>query len=106
MDKESYDLYGIPHGEIEEVRRTLEEVLSIKFVPHGSSFIGEYYRADQGNGSIEIWGNADPIDGERHNDNLPITGILIHVYGTEKTDEIQQALMAKFPKLAVIKRVR
>jgi len=49
----TYDLYGFLSCDMKQARERLEACLSIRFIPHESSFIGDYYlygeRYEKGN---------------------------------------------------------
>jgi hypothetical protein len=46
----AYDLYGFKGLTLDQVRSVVEKMLDVRFVPHESSFWGEYYKCG-GNGS-------------------------------------------------------
>jgi hypothetical protein len=61
-----YDTFGFLCSDLEQVRAAVEACLGIRFVPHESSFLGDYYlhgeRYEKGNLLLRI--NLDPEDGE------------------------------------------
>ena len=61
----TYDTFGFASSDLEQVREALEDCLGIRFVPHESSFIGNYYlygeRYEKGNLLLRV--NLDPEDG-------------------------------------------
>lgn len=101
----TYDLYGLTNGSLEDVRSNVEKALPVKFEPHESSFIGDYFLADMANDeNIQIRKNIDPIDGEPAEGQYPEASILIYVNGTERADEVAQKLDSQMPEIKHLRR--
>ncbi len=101
----TYDLYGFTHNDLEGARILVERALGIRFVPHESSFIGDYYLFETaGEESFKLRSNVDPLDGEPAELDFPDIGVLLYVDGTERAKELEHRLITNIPGLRLLRR--
>lgn len=60
-----YNAFGFTSSDLEQVGEALENCLSIRFVPHESSFCGDYYlyETPEGNERLPLESNVDLEEG-------------------------------------------
>ena len=91
-----YDRYGFFSNDLEQVKDNLETCLRIRFVPHDSSFWGEYYLHEQPNGeeSLMLHMNIDPEDGEPLYREFAEFPVILQVNDTKRSEELAERLQS------------
>ena len=99
-----YDLYGFASLDIEQVRKEVEESLSISMVGRQSDYHGLYYfYGDKTKESLILKNNVDPTDGEPAELKFAQTPVLLYVNRSERSDLIRRLLEEK---MAACSRLR
>ncbi|HWF19453.1 MAG TPA: hypothetical protein VG754_09295 [Verrucomicrobiae bacterium] len=76
------------------MRVKLENIFQIKFVPHDSYHIGEYYRSSGGDICSESWRLRQNImfEDELHYPEFPEDSIILDIGSTERGEELRAKL--------------
>lgn len=92
-----YDLYGFLSSDMENVKTTMEAVLDIHFVPHESSFIGDYYLHGEGyeKGNLLLRMNLDPEDCEPLYSRFSDFPVLLSANDPDRPEELAKLLQGK-----------
>ena len=101
----SYAIYGISSYDLNEVAASLGDQLNIKWVPHESSYIGDYYRSGTlGAENFVLQPNRDPLEEVWMEPDHAEYPILLYVNNTERLDKLNTVIM-KFAlaKIALLK---
>src|SRR5262245_30460737 len=102
---QTYDLFGLTDGRLDNVRPIVERALAIEFEPHESTFLGDYYLATiTTDENIQLRNNLDPVDGDPAELEFAQVSILIYVNGTDRADEIARALKSQLPSIIHLRR--
>jgi hypothetical protein len=92
-----YDVFGFSSSDLEQVREALEDCLGIRFVPHESSFIGNYYlhgeRYEKGNFLLRV--NLDPEDGAPLYSEFSAFPILLEANDPDQSEQLAKLLQDK-----------
>ena len=87
-----YDLYGFKGFTLDQARSIVEQAIGVRFVPHDSSFWGEYYYCGRAAGeSIEIHHNYD-TENECIEEGFKEFAVLLYVDESERADALREAL--------------
>jgi len=89
-----YDTFGFALDDLEQVRSALENCLGIRFVPHESSFIGDYYLYEnpENGESLSLQRNEDPEEGGPLYCEFSEFPTVLHVSETDRSDELAALL--------------
>jgi len=94
-----YDTFGFSSSSLEQVREALEDCLGIRFVPHESSFIGDYYlhgeRYEKGNLLLRV--NLGPEDGEPAYPEFSEFPIILEASDPDQPERLSNVLQSKLP---------
>jgi len=101
-----YDLYGFRIEDLETVRATVENALSIKFIAHESSYRGgDYYRFGKiGEEEFTLQRNFNPIDKEWIEEEFQGFPILLYVDKTNRSEKIERLLAARIAEFSLLRR--
>ncbi|MGE5829925.1 MAG: hypothetical protein ACM30G_16415 [Micromonosporaceae bacterium] len=102
----TFDLYGSPDLDAEELSAVVSTALGADFIEHDSSFRGRYFLAD-GAPRLEVQPNQVPGDDgefEAMESEFAEFRTLLYVYGTDRPDEVRDRL-AGITGLAFLRRV-
>jgi len=87
------DIFGFLSNDLDGVRHSLEARLRIRFVPHESSFRGDYYLYEDPNGEeLLLEMNMDPEDGEPFYSDFSEYPILLIVGYTTRSEQLTKLL--------------
>lgn len=97
---ESFDLYGLPVGSLEDFARQIGAALEVRFILHESGYHnGEYFRAEvKGHEHFIIQNNRNPATGELAEEAFPDVSILLYANHTERHQWIASALAKVSPQ--------
>ena len=97
----SYDLYGMEVGSLVEAVSLVSRALGLRFEPHDSSYIGDYFLAETAEGeSFKLRENVDPMDGEPAEAEFPDPPFLLLVEGTGRSAELYARLTERISGIA------
>lgn len=100
----TYDLYGFARDDLDAIRESVEDALGIRFAPHESSFIGDYYLYEHDGECFTLRPNIDPIDNEPFERDFPTIGSLLFVERTDRAEEIERALQRVKTPITLLRR--
>src|SRR5579862_1860115 len=87
------DIFGFLSNDLEGVRHSLEVCLQIRFVPHESSFRGDYYLyADPNGKELLLEMNMDPEDGEPFYSDFSEYPVLLIAGYTTRLEQLAKLL--------------
>lgn len=87
------DIFGFLAKDLEGVRGALETCLRIRFVPHESSFRGEYYLYEGPEGEeLLLEANMDPEDGEPFYSEFSDYPVILLVDATTRSEQLAKLL--------------
>jgi hypothetical protein len=100
-----YDLYGVKGQDLEAARRAVEVALGIRFVPHESSYLGDYYRlGSDGGENFILQSNYDSLEKEWAESAHSDWPFLLYVSESERVEAVETALTAH--GVALLRRER
>ena len=92
----SSDIFGFPANNLELARNALETCLEVQFVPHESSFRGEYYLYEGRDGEeLLLEMNVDPEDGEPFYSEFSEYPVILLVDATTRSEQLAKLLPDK-----------
>ncbi len=105
MTMNSYDLYGLASGDLEELRPLIEKLLGVKFVAHESSYYdGGYYRTGPvGEENFVLMRNFKDEEGIHHEPFADVE-ILFYANRTSKPEQIESILKSSALKFRLLSR--
>jgi len=78
----TYCVYGIDMNDLERAREELEKVFAIRFEPHESDFVGEYFLFKWTNREeLKLQRNSYPDDSDPAEPEFNAKGLLLRVEG-------------------------
>ncbi|WP_202745462.1 hypothetical protein [Acinetobacter pittii] len=82
-----FDFYGVNYNNEEDMISDLSEILGVVFVPHDSSFWGDYFLAKiDEKGKCKIFQNFNPCENEWNYPDYQHAEWILEINGTEKMD--------------------
>ena len=89
-----FDTYGFARADIEAARSAFEKALAVRTTPHESSYLGDYFRFDEGGKeTFSLQDNFDELSREARYDQFKEYPVLLFVE-TERAAEIEKTLVA------------
>jgi len=100
-----YDTFGFSSSDLEQVREALENCLGIRFVPHESSFRGDYYlyEAPDDSERLSLESNVDPEEGGPLYLEFSEFPTVLFVSNADRPEEVAELLQGAITGCKLIK---
>ncbi|MBE2192567.1 MAG: hypothetical protein IAE83_00145 [Anaerolinea sp.] len=96
-----YDIYGFQSDNLDGIAEELEAILNLEWIPHSSSFRGDYYKTDKiSEESFTLQHNYFELEDEWMQPNFKIYQTLLYVDSTQRAKDIE-SLILKYGKYNV-----
>ena len=100
-----FDLYGISVPDLDGARVKVERALGIRFVPHSSDYIGDYYRYDgAGKEVITLQTNYDEYERAWTEERFQDATILLYVNDTGRAQQLEESIKRLVPEAQLLRR--
>jgi hypothetical protein len=107
--KQTYSVYGIDMNDLERAREKLEAVFAVRFQPHDSEYLGEYFLFKGANSEqMKLQRNTYPEDGEPAEPDFNAKGLLLRVdglvEGSPRFLEVERKIRESLPMMKLLSR--
>lgn len=89
-----HDIYGFQSDNLDGIAEELEAILNLKWIPHSSSFRGDYYKTDKiSEESFTLQPNYFELEDEWMQPNFRIYQTLLYVDSTQRAKDIESLIL-------------
>jgi hypothetical protein len=107
--RQTYSVYGIEMNDLERAKEKLEAVFAVRFQPHESEYLGEYFLFKGANAEqMKLQRNTYPEDGDPAEPDFNPKGLLLRVdglvEGTPRFLEVERKIRESLPMMKMLSR--